>query len=94
MDVSLSRMDNDILKFHRAGKLHRMVPSTERHDGCMPLSHRPVLFCATALTVPTRRLEARHLWGGILLAELSFQDQRHVSCVAFQDDCKLVQFCS
>ena len=30
----------------------------------------PVLFCAATISIPTRRMEAKDWWDGILLAEL------------------------
>ena len=69
-----------------------MAQSTERPDGCGPSSHRSVMSCAVAISVPTHIVEAMDLWVGILLVELRFLDQRHANSVAFQDHCSSCNF--
>ena len=88
--TSPSQVNNDLLKFHRVGGCigwYRVLNALTDVDH---QSTAPVLSCSAAIKVPTDRVEAMDLWGGILQAELCFLDQCHVNSVAFQDNCKLV----
>ena len=85
--MSPSQADNHYLKSHRVGgctgwyRILNAVTDVDHQTTTL------VQSCATAILVLTHRVKARDLWGGILMAELCFLDQRHIKSVAFQDDC-------
>ena len=88
--MSPIQVDNYPLNFHQVGGCtgwYRVLNALTDADN---QTTTPVLHCAFAILVPTHRVESKDLWGGILLAELCFLDQRHVYSVAFQDNCMLV----
>ena len=87
---SPSQVDFDLLKFHRVGGCTGWYTVLNALAEIDHQTTAPVLSCAGAISVFTHTVKARDLWGGILLTELRFLDQRHINSVAFKDDCKLV----
>ena len=75
--TSTRQVDNDRLEFHRIGDCagwYRVLIDLSDADHQTTATMES---CATAISVPTYRVEARDLWGGALLAELRLVDQRH-----------------
>ena len=90
--TSPSQVDNDPMKFHRVvgcTGLNRVRTALTDVD---QQTTAPMLSCVAAISVPTRNVEGRDLWSGILMAGFRFLDQRHVYSAVFQDYCKLVYF--
>ena len=72
-------MENYLIKFHRVGGCtgwYRVLNALADVDH---LTTALVVSCSTAILVTTHIVKDRHSWGGTLLAELRFLDQRHIN---------------